>query len=67
MMAEEFARKRSIRGAQRSIITKTIGIAKDLTSQPEIDKARLKQKKLALEEKCEIVKKLDGEILRNPG
>ena len=62
-MSEELSRKKSVRAAQRSIITKTIGTVKDLTTQPEIDKARLRHKKLALEEKREIVRRLDGEIL----
>ena len=34
-----------------------------MIAQPEIDKARLRQKKLALEEKREIVRKLDGELV----
>ena len=62
-MGEELFRKKSVRGAQRSIITKAIGKIKDLIAQPEIDKARLRQKKLALEEKREVVWKLDGELL----
>lgn len=63
MSAEELERKRKLRGAHRAAITRTIKQVQELSARPEIDRARLRQKRIALEEKRGIIKRIDSEIL----
>ena len=63
MSAEELERKRKLRGAHRAAITWTIKQVQELSALPKIDKARLRQKRIALEEKRGINKRLDSEKL----
>ena len=55
MMAKEVAKKRNVRAAQRSVITKTIRQVKGLLGDPEVDKAKLRHKRLILVEKLDIL------------
>ena len=63
MSAEELERKRKLRGTHRAAITWTIKQVQELSALPKIDKARLRQKRIALEEKRGIIKQLDSEKL----
>ena len=64
MSEEEVARWRKVRSAQRAAVTKATNQIEEIVKQPQIDVARLKQKKVALLEKKEIIRKLDGDILQ---
>ena len=63
MWAEELERKRKLRGAHHAAITRTIKQVQELSTRPEIDRARLRQKRIALEKKRGIIKRIDSEIL----
>lgn len=65
-MAEGLARKRRIRAGHKASATKTIAKVDELMAAPDgdkIDKSKISQLKLSLEEKLATVKQLDGDIL----
>ena len=62
-MAENLARKRRIRGGHKASATKIITKVEESASAAERDKSALLQMKLSLDEKLEMLKRLDGEIL----
>ena len=65
-MAEGLARKRRIRAGHKASATKTITKVDELMGAPDsdkIDKSKISQLKLSLEEKLATVKQLDGDIL----
>ena len=62
-MTEGLARKKSIRAGHRGSATRMMNLADDFLAAHIVDKARLAQLKLSLEEKLEILKQLDGAIL----
>ena len=65
-MAEGLARERRIRAGHKASATKTIAKVDELMGAPDsdkIDKSKISQLKLSLEEKLATVKQLDGDIL----
>ena len=63
-MAEALTRKRKVRAAHRASVTRMITQSKEmLDSGEELSAAKLKQKRQALEQKLELLLKLDAEIV----
>ena len=63
-MAEALTRKRKVRAAHRASVTHMITQSKEmLDSGEELSAAKLKQKRQALEQKLELLLKLDAEIV----
>ena len=64
-MAEKLARIRSKRGGNRSVMTKPTNEANDLLEVEPISKKRLNFIASSLNEKLNLVKTLDEEIIEN--
>ena len=62
-MAEQLARKKRVRAGHRSSATKMIGQADEALKETEINFSKLKQQKKALEEKLNVLRRFDQEIL----
>ena len=62
-MSAELTRKKHVRGGHRSSTTKMVSRAGELLGADTPDVVRLSQLKLSLQEKLDVLKQLDGEIL----
>jgi hypothetical protein len=63
-MAEALSRKKKVRAAHRASVTRMISQSKEmLDSGEELNAAKLKQKRQALQQKSELLLKLDAEIV----
>ena len=62
-MPEELARKKSVRAGHRASATRMVNKARELLAEDAPDVAKLSQLRLSLQEKLDVLKQLDGEIL----
>ena len=63
MSSDEIGRKKKVRSAHRSVVTRLLSKISELLEECSPDVTQLDQKKMALIEKSEILKGLDSELL----
>ena len=63
MSAEELAKKKRVRAGHKASATRMIGRAEDLLKTAGSDTVKLTQLKRSLQEKLDVLKMLNGEIL----
>ena len=62
-MAEDLAKKKRVRAGHRASATRMANKAGELLSQDSPDATQLAQLRLSLQEKLDVLKQLDGEVL----